>query len=172
MKIEDFAERIHAVGVLYVDVHPFSWDRERGVQVLVLRRNSSVVMPGQWQTVSGKLAAGEPISRGFSRQLAEKTDLKAIKIFKMAQVATFYDENYDTVMLVPNVLAFVPFADITMDAEVHDAWDWVSLSEAADRLHWPTQLRAVEAMGSGLEWANGQPSPINNQFEITEIFLD
>ncbi|MBG6215510.1 ADP-ribose pyrophosphatase YjhB (NUDIX family) [Cryobacterium sp. CAN_C3] len=171
MRIDDFADRIRPVGVLYVDVHPFTWDSERGLEILLFKRNAEVPMPGQWQTVSGKLAKGERVVDGFLRQLKKKSGLHPSRLFKMSNVATFFDEFYDTVMLVPNALAFVEKTDIKLDGELHNSFMWATPDEALAHLAWPTQRQAVGAMQASMEWDGRSLSLRPNQFDVFELAI-
>jgi 8-oxo-dGTP pyrophosphatase MutT (NUDIX family) len=103
--IGDFADRIRPIGVLYIDVHPFRVSASGDAEFLVLRRGAGIPLAGQWQTVSGKIRKGERIADAFARQVLGKTGRRPAQLFKLAEVTTFFDEYYDTVMMVPAAAA-------------------------------------------------------------------
>lgn len=147
MRIDEFHERLRPVGVFYVDVHPARWREDGSLEFLLLRRlstNPAVPMPGEWQTVSGKLVPGERISEAFARQVHSKTGTWPSQLFKFRSVAQFYDDTYDTVMLVPNAVAMMPPGPVELDETLHDEFVWLPVDDALEKLMYPTQRWAVE----------------------------
>ena len=169
MRFEDYIDRVRPVGVLYVDVHPFTVVGD-AIQFLVLRRRSdNELLPAEWQTVSGKLLPDERIVDGFNRQVSKKTGLVPERLFKLNSVATFFDEHYDTVMLVPNAVALLPHESIKIDTSLHDAHEWLELDEALERLQWPTQKLAIRAIADAFQVDNGALRLVPGQILVSEI---
>jgi 8-oxo-dGTP pyrophosphatase MutT (NUDIX family) len=147
--INDFADRVRPVGVLYVDVHPFRISASGEVMFLLLRRGEGMPLAGQWQTVSGKIQKGERIADAFARQVRKKTGCLPTRLFKMAEVTTFYDEYYDTVMMVPGAAARLDEeAEIQIDRSLHVEHRWVDLADAGRLLPWSGQHRALSVIAS------------------------
>jgi dihydroneopterin triphosphate diphosphatase len=140
MSIEKFSKRMKSVGVLYVDVYPFRISSNNEPEFLLLKRNQDVVMPSIWQIVSGKIRERETIKEAFIRQTTEKTGLKPLSLFKVDFVNTFYDENYDTVMLVPSAAAELAPGDVVLSEKLHCEFKWASLSLAEELIPWSEQL--------------------------------
>ena len=147
--IGDFADRMRPIGVLYVDVHPFRVAESGEAEFLLLRRAEGVPLPGQWQTVSGKIRKGERIADAFARQVFGKTGSRPAQLFKLAEVTTFYDEYYDTVMMVPGAAARLDGRDeIRLDGSLHVEHRWVDLVEATRLLPYSGQRRAVSVIAA------------------------
>jgi ADP-ribose pyrophosphatase YjhB (NUDIX family) len=148
--IEQFSNRVKAVGVLYVDLYPYYLDPASGeVYFLLLKRRADVELPGSWQAVSGKIRERERIRQAFVRQLAEKTGLVPVELFKLDHVSMFYDDHYDAVMLVPTAACRVESMDVTLDASLHAEHRWVPSSEVGKFVVWENQVQvmhSVEAM--------------------------
>lgn len=169
MRFEEYQSRTRPVGVLYVDVHPFAWNCSEGPQFLLLRRRDDVPLPGQWQTVSGKLHPDERITDAFHRQVLEKTGIAPLSLYKLSRVATFFDEYYDTVMLVPNALALVTPGDVTLDESLHDEYRWVDGPSALELLRWPTQREAVSLVQSSFTFRSGELLLEPDQFDVAIV---
>lgn len=149
--IGDFADRIRRIGVLYIDVHPFRVSASGDAEFLVLRRGGGIPLAGQWQTVSGKIRKGERIADAFARQVLGKTGRRPAQLFKLAEVTTFFDEYYDTVMMVPAAAARLDGpGEIRLDAGLHVEFRWVDLAEATRLLPWSGQRRALAVIDSML----------------------
>ncbi|MFW0179891.1 NUDIX domain-containing protein [Rothia sp. CCM 9417] len=173
MRIDDFGERLRPVGVFYVDVHPARWREDGSLEFLLLRRlstDAAVPMPGEWQTVSGKLVQGERISDAFARQVHAKTGSWPSQLFKFRNVAQFYDDNYDTVMLVPNAVAIMPPGPVELDETLHDQFVWLPLADALETLIYPTQRWAVETAAKLLSLGDdGKTYAREGQVELTAL---
>lgn len=141
--IRNYMERLRPAGILYVDVYPYRVSPVGDVEFLVLRRRGDVVLAGQWQAVSGKLRAGEQIADAFVRQVRTKTGRTPLAVFKLAEVATFYDDYYDTVMLVPGAAALLGDGDVTLRASLHVAHRWLSRTDACALLPFSGQHNAL-----------------------------
>lgn len=149
--INDFADRVRPIGVLYVDVHPFRIAPDGTGEFLLLRRGRHVPLPDQWQTVSGKIAKGERIADAFLRQVRKKTGQSPLRVYKLATVTTFYDEYYDTVMMVPGAAAQLGDGEVGIDPDLHVDHRWVTLPQALELLPWPAQRQAVTAIAELVE---------------------
>lgn len=173
MRIDEFQERLRPVGVFYVDVHPARWREDGTLEFLLLRRlstNPAVPMPGEWQTVSGKLLHGERISVAFARQVHDKTGNWPSQLFKFRSVAQFYDDNYDTVMLVPNAVAIMPPGPVELDQTLHDEFVWLPAKDALEKLIYPTQRWAVETATQLLSLGDDGTTRVREgQVELTAL---
>lgn len=150
--IRNYSDRLRPPGILYVDVYPFRRTAMGGMEFLLLRRRTDIVLPGDWQAVSGKIRAGERIADAFATQVRKKTGLSPLRLLKFATVTTFYDEHYDTVMLVPAAAAELSHEIITVDSAVHTEARWVDLDTANTLLRWDNQYEALITIA---KWAAG-----------------
>jgi len=148
--LANYADRIHPVGVLYVDVYPYRMRDDDTLEFLLLRRRADVVMPDCWQAVSGKLRADERISHAFLRQVVAKTGQAPSRLHRLEAVTSFYDEYYDTVMMVPGAAAQLGAGDVRIDESLHQEFRWVSQAEAHELLPWRTSRAAIDAIAEAI----------------------
>lgn len=141
MVIEEFANRIKQVGVLYVDVYPYFIDPTGNITFLVLKRRDDVQLPGSWQAISGKIWQNEKIRHAFIRQVKDKTGLLPVELFKIDNVNVFYDDYYDT--MVPAAACRLESQRVTLDPSLHTEYRWIRADEAALLLVWPNQLKNI-----------------------------
>ena len=121
MELNNFAnylDRARPIGVLYVDVYPYSFNSAGEVEYLLLKRRGDVVMPLQWQPACGKINTGERITEAFSRQVQKKTGKIPRELRKVDYVNVFFDECYDTVMMVPVATCEIE-RDVIVDVSLH-----------------------------------------------------
>lgn len=144
--IDQFRDRLRPAGILYVDVYPYRLGANGRLEVLALRRREDVVLPGQWQAVSGKLDPGERMRAAFARQVKDKTGHAPVRLFDLGIVNTYYDDHYDTVMLVPAAAALLRCDEIVLNPEVHVEHRWISVEEAERYFPWRKQVESVEAI--------------------------
>lgn len=169
MRIDDYQERLRPIGVLYVDAYPFVFDHDGAKRFLLLRRSRDVVNPGAWQAVSGKIAKDERIEHAFTRQVQKKTGTTPQQLFKLSRVSTFYDEYYDTVMIVPAVGALMPVTDVTIDEELHVEFGWFAAKEARAMLQFSSQRKAIRAINRSLALVDGEPRVSPDQDKVVAL---
>lgn len=127
--------------ILCVDVYPFRKTQAQ-VEYLIFRRKASVVMPGVWQPICGKLGAGEAISAAFRTQVMKKTGVVASTFVLLDHVTTYYDQHYDAVMLVPSVGVEIQAPALLLDASLHDEFRWVAYADINDFIRFEGQKAA------------------------------
>ena len=114
------------------------------LECLVLRRGRSGRCPGSWETVHGHIEPAERPVAAATRELTEETGLSPLRLYNLSRVELFYQHRSDEVALVPVFAAFVtPDAPVRLGPE-HDAFEWLSLPDAAARFAWPRERRALE----------------------------
>ncbi|MCH9680452.1 MAG: NUDIX domain-containing protein [Deltaproteobacteria bacterium] len=150
MSIEDYGHRVKPAGILYVDVFPYHVPVGAEPRFLLLRRRLDVVMPGVWQAVSGKIAAEERIRRAFVRQVQRKTGQVPRELFKLDTVTIFYDDYYDTVMMVPVAACRIEPTPIEIDPKLHTEHRWATLDEARELVEWPRQVECMRMVADVL----------------------
>ena len=145
-----FSDRIKPLGVLYVDVYPYAYTDDGDLEFLLFRRLSSVVMPGQWQPICGKIKKDERISEAFHRQVVKKTGSPPLNLFKIDHVNIFFDDFYDTIMFVPSAACEVQ-RQVTLDSSLHDDAMFVKSSQFEAYGLFDAQMRAYEVLESTLK---------------------
>lgn len=112
-------------------------------QYLLLRRASSVHLPGIWQMVTGKLNDNEPVHQAVVREIFEETALHPHRLFNV-DVTSFYDQHKSSVAFSANFCAFVSSKkEVIISALEHDTYQWCSYSEAFDLLAFPSQKETL-----------------------------
>jgi dATP pyrophosphohydrolase len=141
--------------VRVIDLYPY---RRRGEHAyfLLLRRAPGRIYAGSWRMVGGKIQKGEQAWQAAVRELWEETGREPIRFWSVPSVNAFYEWQQDRVNLCPAFAAEID-GDPQLDAE-HDAFEWLSAEQAADRLAWPEQRRLVRLVAGML--ASGIPGAL------------
>lgn len=120
-------------------------DAER-LEILLIRRAGHRIFPGLWQCVTGGIESGERVTAAAMREVLEETGLGSDEIeafFDLDQVAPFYDEGVDAV-----VVAAIFAARVRPDATPRVSWEhdgirWVPAAEAARLTVWPSYVESI-----------------------------
>ena len=126
--------------------------RADGWRVLVLQRALDTRCPTAWETVHGRLEAGERPEDGARREVGEETGLPIERLYNVT-VQPFYLHAFGMVQLAIVFCAFVAEgADVVLGPE-HQAHEWLSVDEAHTRFVWPRERAAlteiVQLLGGG-----------------------
>lgn len=101
---------------------------------VLLMRRASAYLQGAWSYVAGHLEAGETLWQCALRELAEETSLKPVELYSADCCEQFYDVRDECIHLVPAFVAMVDAgADVRLNRE-HNAFRWVSFTEALPEL--------------------------------------
>jgi len=115
-----------------------------GLQVLALRRASGGRCPGSWETVHGTIEQGETPVQASLRELREETGLVPDRLYNLSRVELFFRHTQNDVALIPAFAAFVRPAAAPVVSSEHDRAEWLVPAEAAARMAWPRERRALE----------------------------
>jgi len=114
------------------------------LECLALRRAVGGRCPGSWETVHGHVEDGERPHEAALRETLEETGLAPLRLYNLSRVETFYLHRRDELAFVGVFVAFVP-ADLPVrTGPEHDAFEWLSIAGAMDRLAWPRERRCLE----------------------------
>ena len=116
------------------------------LEILLIRRAPHRIFPGLWQCVTGGVEPGERIPAAALREVLEETGLGHAEIeafYDLDQVAPFYDEGADAV-----VVSAIFAARVRPDAEARESWEhdglrWVPAGDAPGLAIWPTYRESV-----------------------------
>lgn len=114
-----------------------------GWRVLVLQRApEGTRCPLAWETVHGRLEAGEEPEQGAERELLEETGLRAERLYSIT-VQPYYLHAMKTVQLAVVFAALVEEpGSVTLGPE-HVRFEWLTVAEALDRFAWPRESQAL-----------------------------
>jgi 8-oxo-dGTP pyrophosphatase MutT (NUDIX family) len=125
----------------------------RGPEVLLIRRAPGRILPGLWQCVSGSLEAGERVTAGALREVAEETgfdDAAVDAFYDLDLVNQFHEPSVDAVMTAAVfAVRVVPVAEPRLSHE-HDAARWLPIAEAHREVVWPGYRTAIERIRDDL----------------------
>jgi 8-oxo-dGTP pyrophosphatase MutT (NUDIX family) len=111
-------------------------------RVLVLQRGLATRCPASWETVHGRLEAGEEPEQAAVREVREETGLEVERLYNVT-VQPFYLHTSHTVQLAVVFAAFVREpADVAIGVE-HQAHAWLSVPDALERFAWPRERAAL-----------------------------
>jgi dihydroneopterin triphosphate diphosphatase len=134
---------VTAVRVSLVDVYVLR-GTGTAMQCLLLRRAPGRRCPGSWEAVHGHIEGDELPAEAALRELEEETGLKPEKLYNLSRVESFYLHTRNEIALIPVFVALVTAAAEVRPGSEHDSFQWVDIREAALRLSWPRERRAVE----------------------------
>ncbi len=152
-----------SIRVSLVDVYVLRMTAD-GIECLALRRAEGGRCPGSWEVVHGHIEDGERPWQAARRELEEETGLAPERLYNLSRVETFYQHRLDEVALVPVFAAFVaPDGAVRLGSE-HNAHEWLSPTEAGQRLAWPRERRALEDAVQLL--GNGHAGPVEDVLRV------
>ena len=124
-----------------------------GLEVLVLRRAPGGRSPGSWEAVHGHIEPGETPVQAALRELREETGLEPARLYNLSRVEAFYRHQTNEIVLIPVFAGVVDARTAVQHSAEHDRAEWLTASEAAARLSWPRERRALDdvlsILGSG-----------------------
>jgi 8-oxo-dGTP pyrophosphatase MutT (NUDIX family) len=124
--------RIGVVDVFVVRPLPAGW------RVLALKRSPGTRCPGAWETVHGRIEAGETPEAAAERELREETGLALDRLYNVT-VHPFYLHRLGVVELAVVFTAFVDAEAEVRLGDEHDACEWLTVDEALGRFVWPRE---------------------------------
>jgi type II secretory ATPase GspE/PulE/Tfp pilus assembly ATPase PilB-like protein/8-oxo-dGTP pyrophosphatase MutT (NUDIX family) len=112
-------------------------------RVLVLQRAPDAIRPGSWETVYGKIDAGERPEQAAVRELREETGLELNALYNVT-VSSFFLHPSQTIQMAIVFAAFVETGPEVTLSDEHQRFEWLSVDEAYDRFTWPRAAQALK----------------------------
>ena len=111
-------------------------------RVLTLQRSASTRCPGAWETVHGRIEAGEEPEDAALREVREETGLSVQRLYNVS-VQPFYLHRSHTVELAVVFAAFVDDGAPVALGEEHARHEWLAPADALERFFWPRERHAL-----------------------------
>jgi type II secretory ATPase GspE/PulE/Tfp pilus assembly ATPase PilB-like protein/8-oxo-dGTP pyrophosphatase MutT (NUDIX family) len=127
---------VGTIDVLLVDRQPDGW------RVLTLQRSLSTRCPGAWETVHGRIEAGEEPEDAAVREVGEETGLKIQRLYNVT-VQPFYLHKLHVVEVAVVFAAFVDSTATVTLGEEHTQYEWLTSDGAAERFFWPRERASL-----------------------------
>jgi type II secretory ATPase GspE/PulE/Tfp pilus assembly ATPase PilB-like protein/8-oxo-dGTP pyrophosphatase MutT (NUDIX family) len=132
-------------------------------RVLVLQRGADTKRPSSWETVYGKIDAGERPEKAAVRELREETGLEPDALFNLT-VFSFFLHASQTIQMAIAFVAFVPAESSVIIGEEHQRFEWLSMDDACERFTWPRSAQAIRDAYHLL--ATGNAGPVEDVLRI------
>ena len=128
--------RVGVVDVFVLRRRAGQWD------ALVLERAPGVRCAGAWETVHGRIEAGERPEHAALREVREETGLSVERLYNVT-VQPFYLHQEGAVMLAVVFAAVVSDAPLHVGPE-HTRAEWLPVADAERRFAWPRERANVK----------------------------
>lgn len=149
------------VNVGTIDVYCI--DPDAGWSVLTLQRARNTRCPTAWESVHGRIEAGERPEDAAVREVREETGLTVQRLYNVC-VQPFYLHTLETVELAVVFAAFVRRSTPVVLSEEHTRHEWLSPAEALDRFVWPRERAALRDIMQLL--ASGDAGPVEDVLRV------
>jgi 8-oxo-dGTP pyrophosphatase MutT (NUDIX family) len=111
--------------------------------VLALRRAVGTRCPGSWEAVHGRIEGEERPEHAAEREVREETGLAVDRLYSIT-CQPFYPYRAGVIEMAVVFAAFVrEDGDVRLGVE-HEAYEWLSMGEAATRFTWPREREALQ----------------------------
>ena len=127
---------IGTVDVFLIDVRTDGW------RILTLQRARNTRCPNAWETVHGRIEAGEEPEQAAAREVREETGLPIQRLYNVT-VQPFYLHKSHTVEMAVVFAAFVPAGSAIKLGEEHTRSEWLLPERAMERFAWPRERAAL-----------------------------
>ena len=123
------------------------------LEILLIRRAPDRIFPGLWQCVTGGIETGERVPHAAMREVREETglgDTDVLAWYDLDQVAPFYDEGGDAVVVSAIFAARARPDAVVRASHEHDEIRWVPARDAPSIAVWPSYAESVARIRDAL----------------------
>jgi len=149
--------RIGTVDVYVIRPLPSGW------RVLVMQRALDTRCPTAWETVHGRLEAGEEPEHAAVREVREETGLEIDRLYNVT-VQPFYLHTTHVVQIAVVFAAFVSEPGTIVLGPEHQHAEWLSVDEALARFQWPRERGALSEILMLL--SRGDAGPVEDVLRV------
>ncbi|CDR34233.1 NUDIX hydrolase [Criblamydia sequanensis] len=115
-----------------------------GKSYYLLLRRCGKHLGGNWQMISGGIKEGETAWQASLREINEENGITPDRLYSADALECFYEVSRDAIVMAPAFEAFVDTpSEITLSQSEHDAFIWVTHSEALNYLEFDNQKRII-----------------------------
>ena len=110
--------------------------------VLALQRGPNTRCPTSWETVHGRMEAGERPEDAAVREVREETGLTIDRLYTIT-CQPFYLHALGVVQMAVVFAAFVSETSDVKLGDEHQRHEWLTLADASTRFTWPREREAL-----------------------------
>ncbi len=136
--------KLTEITVRVIDCHVFRHSRS-AIEYLMLKRSQTVMYPGIWQCVTGKIDAGEKPYETAIRELMEETGLSPAGMWTVDRVNHYYEAVIDRMNLIPIFGIEAAAGEVRLSRE-HVDFKWCTFENALDLLLWSQQKAGLREL--------------------------
>jgi dihydroneopterin triphosphate diphosphatase len=114
--------------------------------LLLQRADDEELYPGLWQIVTGSMKKNETSVQSVLRELKEETGLNIKKIWTVPMIDSYLDFKADIIQMVPVFAVEVDSNSEVRLSHEHQSFQWLSYSEAKQRVVWPGQRNVIDVV--------------------------
>jgi len=131
--------------------------------VLALQRATGTRCASSWETVHGRIEAGERPEDAAVREVREEAGLAVDRLYSIT-CQPFYLHTLGVVQMAVVFAAFVREGADVVIAEEHQRHEWLSMADAAARFTWPREREALSHIAILL--AGGDAGPVEDVLRV------
>ena len=122
-----------------------------GWKFLILKRAEEESYGGFWGFMTGGKKGDETVAQVVVRELKEETGLAPNSMWASEYVVQFYEPEYDTIWILPLIVALVPEdAEIELSPE-NSEYRWLPAAKAKHLVSWNNLVNAIDRISEELE---------------------
>lgn len=122
-----------------------------GWKFLILKRAEGESYGGYWGFMTGGKRGDETVAQVVVRELEEETNLTPDSMWASEYLVQFYEPEYDTIWILPLIVAVVPQDAKVMLSPENSEFRWLAPKSARHLVSWNNLVRAIDNISEELE---------------------